>query len=482
MSELAVSIETGLFIGGQWRRASDGREISVLDPATEETLAEVASASAEDGIAAVDAAEKAACDWAARAPRERAEILRRAYELMIARKNALARLIVQENGKGLGDAEGEVAYAAEFFRWYSEEAVRNIGEISTSPSGKHKIMVLQQPVGVSLLITPWNFPAAMATRKIAPALAAGCTVILKPASETPLTALALASLLEEAGAPAGVVNVIASDRSSETIGAMMRDGRVRKVSFTGSTAVGAILLRQAADTIMTCSMELGGNAPLIIYDDADLDIAIEGAMVAKMRNKGESCIAANRLIVQRGIMDAFAKKFADAMNALKIGPGLDPENQIGPLINRAAVDDMTAFINDATGKGARLVAGGRPLDRKGFFFSPTVIADVSADAKMANNEIFGPIAPLIGFHDPEEAIALANATPYGLASYVFSQDLAKALKTAERIEAGMVGINRGLISDPAAPFGGVKQSGLGREGAHDGMLEFLEKKYIAVDW
>jgi succinate-semialdehyde dehydrogenase/glutarate-semialdehyde dehydrogenase len=477
-----MPVETGLYIGGQWRRASDGREIDVLNPATEEIIARVASAGAEDGVAAIDAAEKAASEWAARAPRERSEILRRAFELMVAREEEIARLIVQENGKSLADAEGEVAYAAEFFRWYSEEAVRNIGEISTAPSGRHRIMVLQQPVGISLLITPWNFPAAMATRKIGPALAAGCPVILKPASETPLTALALAYLLEEAGVPPGVVNVISSDRSSETVGAMMKDGRVRKVSFTGSTQVGAILLRQAADTIKTCSMELGGNAPLVIFDDADLDVAVEGAMIAKMRNKGESCIAANRLIVQRGILDAFAEKFAAAMSALNVGAGFDPENKVGPLINQSAIDDMARFVDDAVTRGARLITGGARLEGKGYFFAPTVLADVSPDADLVNNEIFGPIAPLIAFETMDEAIALANKTPFGLASYVFSKDLAKALQAAERIEAGMVGVNRGLISDPAAPFGGVKQSGLGREGAQDGMLEFLEKKYIAVDW
>jgi succinate-semialdehyde dehydrogenase/glutarate-semialdehyde dehydrogenase len=477
-----MPVETGLYIGGQWRRASDGREIDVLNPATEEIIARVASAGAEDGVAAIDAAEKAASEWAARAPRERSEILRRAFELMVAREEEIARLIVQENGKSLADAEGEVAYAAEFFRWYSEEAVRNIGEISTAPSGRHRIMVLQQPVGISLLITPWNFPAAMATRKIGPALAAGCPVILKPASETPLTALALAYLLEEAGVPPGVVNVISSDRSSETVGAMMKDGRVRKVSFTGSTQVGAILLHQAADTIKTCSMELGGNAPLVIFDDADLDVAVEGAMIAKMRNKGESCIAANRLIVQRGILDAFAEKFAAAMSALNVGAGFDPENKVGPLINQSAIDDMARFVDDAVTRGARLITGGARLEGKGYFFAPTVLADVSPDADLVNNEIFGPIAPLIAFETMDEAIALANKTPFGLASYVFSKDLAKALQAAERIEAGMVGVNRGLISDPAAPFGGVKQSGLGREGAQDGMLEFLEKKYIAVDW
>jgi succinate-semialdehyde dehydrogenase / glutarate-semialdehyde dehydrogenase len=477
-----MSVRTGLYIGGAWGAASDGAEIAVLDPASEEVISTVASASVEDGLAAVEAADRALPAWAATAPRRRAEILRKAFELMTERAEDLAKLMSQENGKALKDARAEAAYAAEFFRWYSEEAVRNISEISTNPGGTNRILVLQQPVGVSILVTPWNFPAAMATRKIGPALAAGCTVILKPASETPLTALAIASLLEQAGVPAGVVNVIPSHRSSKVVSAIINDPRVRKLSFTGSTQVGSVLLREGANTIVNCSMELGGNAPFIVFDDADLDAAVKGAMIAKMRNGGEACTAANRFYVQSGIADAFTQGFAAAMQAMRVGPGLDEGVDLGPLINKSAQNDMAAFVDDATRKGANIVTGGRRPNRKGFFFEPTLLTDVPDDANVLNDEIFGPIAPIQRFSTIEEAVAKANGTPYGLISYVFTRDLAKGLRVAEQLEAGMVGLNRGVVSDPAAPFGGVKQSGLGREGAHEGMLEFLEKKYIAVDW
>ena len=482
MSAPSILTRTGLYIDGAWRAASDGAEIAVLDPASEEVIASVASASIEDGLAAVDAADRALPGWAGTAPRRRAEILRKAFDLMTGRLEDLATLICRENGKALKDARGEAAYAAEFFRWYSEEAVRNISEISTNPGGTNRILVLQQPVGVSVLVTPWNFPAAMATRKIGPALAAGCTVILKPASETPLTALAIAALLEEAGVPKGVVNVIASHRSSKVVGAILNDPRVRKLSFTGSTQVGSVLLREAANTIVNCSMELGGNAPFIVFDDADVDEAVAGGMIAKMRNGGEACTAANRFYVQNGIADAFTAKFAAAMRAMRMGPGLEEGVDIGPLINRNAQNSMAAFVDDATRKGAKIVAGGQRPDRKGFFFQPTLLVDVPDDADVLNDEIFGPIAPLQRFSTTDEVIAKANRTPYGLISYVFTRDLARGLAVAERIESGMVGLNRGLVSDPAAPFGGVKQSGIGREGAHEGMLEFLEKKYIAVEW
>jgi succinate-semialdehyde dehydrogenase/glutarate-semialdehyde dehydrogenase len=477
-----IPVRTGLYIDGAWRAASDGAEIEVLDPASEEIIARVASASIEDGLAAVEAAHRALPAWAATAPRRRAEILRKAFELMTARAEDFAKLMSQENGKALKDARSEAAYAAEFFRWYSEEAVRNISEFSTNPGGTNRILVLQQPVGVSILVTPWNFPAAMATRKIGPALAAGCTVILKPASETPLTALAIASLLEEAGVPKGVVNVIPSHRSSKVVGAIINDPRVRKLSFTGSTQVGAVLLREAANTIVNCSMELGGNAPFIVFDDADVDEAVKGAMIAKMRNGGEACTAANRFYVQDGIAHEFTQKFAAAMQAMRVGPGLEDGVDLGPLVNKSAQNAMIAFVDDAAKKGAKIVAGGhRPL-RRGFFFQPTLLADVPDHANVMNDEIFGPIAPIQRFSTPDEAITKANGTPYGLISYIFTRDLAKGLDVAERIESGMVGLNRGVVSDPAAPFGGVKQSGVGREGAHEGMLEFLEKKYIAVDW
>ena len=482
MSGPIIPVRTGLYIDGTWRAASDGAQIEVLDPASEEVIASVASASVEDGLAAVEAAHRALPAWAATAPRRRAEVLRKAFELMSARAEDFAKLMSQENGKALKDARSEAAYAAEFFRWYSEEAVRNISEISTNPGGTNRILVLQQPVGVSILVTPWNFPAAMATRKIGPALAAGCSVVLKPASETPLTALALASLLEEAGVPRGVVNVIPSHRSSKVVSTIINDPRVRKLSFTGSTQIGSVLLREAANTIVNCSMELGGNAPFIVFDDADLDEAVAGAMIAKMRNGGEACTAANRFYVQDGIADAFAKNFAAAMRAMRVGPGLEPGVDLGPLVNKSAQNDMIAFVEDATAKGAKVETGGQRPNRKGFFFEPTLLTEVPDAANVLNHEIFGPIAPMQRFSTTEEAIAKANGTPYGLISYIFTRDLAKGLNVAERIESGMIGLNRGVVSDPAAPFGGVKQSGVGREGAHEGMLEFLEKKYIAVDW
>src|SRR5712664_155788 len=482
IADILTAVPTGLMIGGRVVPASDGAELDVLDPATGRFLARVASATVEDAAAALDAAAAAAAGWGSTAPRERSAILSRAFELMTSRGEDLARLIVAENGKVLADARGEVSYAAEFLRWYAEEAVRIPGTLQTAPAGANRILVSHRPIGISILVTPWNFPAAMATRKIGPALAAGCTVVLKPASDTPLTALAIAGLLEEAGVPKGVVNVIPSHRSSKVVGAIINDPRVRKLSFTGSTQVGAVLLREAANTIVNCSMELGGNAPFIVFDDADVDEAVKGAMIAKMRNGGEACTAANRFYVQDGIADAFTQKFSAAMQAMRVGPGLDDGVDLGPLVNKSAQNAMIAFVDDAAKKGAKIVTGGhRPL-RRGFFFQPTLLADVPDHANVLNDEIFGPIAPIQRFSTTDEAIAKANGTPYGLISYIFTRDLAKGLDVAEQIESGMVGLNRGVVSDPAAPFGGVKQSGIGREGAHEGMLEFLEKKYIAVDW
>ncbi|MCZ6603722.1 MAG: NAD-dependent succinate-semialdehyde dehydrogenase [Alphaproteobacteria bacterium] len=474
--------QTGLHIGGAWRNASDGGTIDVINPATEAVLASVASATAEDGMAAVDAAYDAGPAWAATAPRERAEILRRSFELMIARKEEVAQLIVRENGKAMPDALGETVYAAEFFRWYAEEAVRNISDLYTAPSGANRIMVVQQPVGVSLLITPWNFPAAMGTRKIGPALAAGCTVILKPASETPLTALLISEILSEAGVPDGVVNVLSARGSSGIIEKMLQDPRVRKLSFTGSTQVGRVLLAQAAQSIVNCSMELGGNAPFIVFADADIDAAVEGAMIAKMRNGGEACTAANRFYVQTPVIEEFSEKFGAAMAALKVGPGLDAGVQLGPLVNAESRDKVAGFVADAIERGAKLVTGGNAIDGRGYFYAPTVLTNVDPDSELCHDEIFGPVAPIIGFETVDEAVARANDTEYGLISYIYTQDIAKGLAVAERIESGMVGLNRGVVSDPAAPFGGMKQSGIGREGAHDGMLEFLEKKYIALSW
>lgn len=473
---------TELYLGGRWAPSSDGSRIPVVDPATGASFADVANGTVEDGLAAVAAAWAALPAWAAKAPRERGEILRRAYELMTARTQELAELVVRENGKALADARAEVTYAAEFFRWYAEEAVRALGAVQTAPAGQNRIMVLRQPVGVSVLVTPWNFPAAMATRKIGPALAAGCTVVLKPASETPLTALALAALLEEAGVPGGVVNVVPSTRSGAVVRAMLHDPRVRKLSFTGSTEVGRILLREAADSVVNCSMELGGNAPFLVFADADLDDAVAGAMVAKMRNGGEACTAANRFYVHASVADDFLARLTIAMKELVVGPGLEPGVQVGPLVNADSRDKVAELVTDAVAGGARVLAGGSVPERPGFFYPPTVLAGVAPDAAILRTEIFGPVAPVVVFDEVDEAVRLANDTEYGLVSYVYTQDLALGLRVGEALESGMVGINRGVVSDPAAPFGGVKQSGIGREGGHDGLLEFTESKYLAVSW
>ncbi|WP_087724847.1 NAD-dependent succinate-semialdehyde dehydrogenase [Pandoraea sp. PE-S2T-3] len=484
MSTLAIGIEvpTDLFIGGQWRAPASGRRIDVINPSNEEVLATVADASVEEAMQAVDAAAAAAPGWAATSPRARADILRRAYELMVRDADSLARLISLENGKALADARGEVAYAAEFFRWFAEEAVRINGDISIAPSGASRIIVQYQPVGIALLITPWNFPAAMATRKIGPALAAGCTCILKPATETPLTAYALANLLAEAGVPAGVVNVLTTSSAGKFANAILDDARVRKLSFTGSTEVGRVLLRKAADSVVNCSMELGGNAPFIVFDDASIDAAIEGAMLAKMRNGGEACTAANRIYVQRGIAGEFSQRLAQRMGALTVGDGCLDTTQCGPLVNAGAVAKVASLVDDAVAKGARVLTGGERLDRNGYFYQPTVLVDVAPNADLLHEEIFGPVAPIVIFDDEDEVVALANATEYGLVAYVYTGDLARGLRVSERIESGMIALNRGIVSDPAAPFGGVKQSGLGREGAHHGLLEFSEAKYISTQW
>lgn len=476
------AIPTDLLIGEQWTGAASGKRIDILNPATETTLTSVADASPAEGIAAVDAASAAAGLWAATPPRKRADILLACFHAMMEEQEWLAQLITLENGKSLADARGEVAYAAEFFRWYAEEAVRINGELSISPGGANRIMVQYQPIGIALLITPWNFPAAMATRKIAPALAAGCTCILKPAEETPLTALAVAEIMRRAGVPAGVVNVINTSDPGPVCSDILHDPRVRKLSFTGSTEVGRILLRQAADQVISSSMELGGNAPFLILDDADLDEAIEGALVAKMRNAGEACTAANRFYVQRGIHDAFVAKLVDRMGAMKMGPGLESATQCGAMINRAAIDKIEHLVADAVSRGAEVKLGGQTPAGAGFFYPPSVLANVQPGSEILTTEVFGPVAAVIPFDDPQEAISLANATEYGLAAYVYTDNLKRGLQMAEQIEAGMVAINRGLVSDAAAPFGGVKQSGLGREGSHHGLLEYCEAKYIAVSW
>jgi succinate-semialdehyde dehydrogenase / glutarate-semialdehyde dehydrogenase len=476
-----IDVPTDLLIGGEWTSGRGGR-LAVIDPATEAPLAEVADATEQDGLDAVSAAYAALPGWATTPPRQRAECLRRAFDLMTGRAEAFARLMSAENGKALRDARAEVTYAAEFFRWYSEEAVRIDGNLTTAPVAGNKILVSRQPIGVSVLVTPWNFPAAMATRKLGPALAAGCSVVLKPAEDTPLTALALAALLEEAGVPAGVVNVVTTSRPGPLTAAMMADPRVRKLSFTGSTEVGRQLLRQGADTVLSCSMELGGNAPFIVFDDADLDAAIEGALIAKLRNGGEACTAANRFYVHEAVAAEFTARLADRFGKLTLGPGLEESTDIGPLVNEATRSKVAGLVDGVEGDGGQIVLGGSAPDRRGFYYQPTVIDQVPASAAIAGTEIFGPVAPVIRFADEAEAVRWANDVEYGLVSYVYTRDLRRGLRVSEALETGMVGLNRGIVSDPAAPFGGVKQSGLGREGGHDGLLEYLETKYIATDW
>ena len=482
VADVVAKVPTELIIGSVHRPASDGATLDVLDPATGDVLATVASGTVDDAIACVDAAAAAAKTWASTAPRKRAEILQQTYRLMVERADELALLITAENGKALPDARGEVLYSAEFFRWYAEEGVRIRGDIQVAPGGANKIIVLHQPVGVALLVTPWNFPAAMAARKIAPALAAGCTTVLKPAGETPLTALALAALMEEAGLPPGVVNVLPSKRSGAVVSAMLKDTRVRKLSFTGSTEVGRVLLNQANEHIVNCSMELGGNAPFVVFDDADLDAVVDGAMIAKMRNGGEACTAANRFYVQSGIAAAFSARLSESMGALRVGPGSGNGIQVGPLVNAKTRTKVAELVEGAVAAGATVRIGGEQPDGPGFYYPPTVLTDVPADAEILRTEIFGPVAPITTFETEDEAIELANNTEYGLVSYVYTADLARGLRVSEQIEAGMVGLNRGLVSDPAAPFGGVKESGLGREGGVEGLLAFTESKHIAVNW
>src|SRR5713226_9725804 len=479
---LLANVPTDLWIGGKWRKSSDNARFDVIDPATEKKIASVASASVEDAKAAVDAASAAFEGWAGRKPRERGEILRKAYELIVRDAERLAKLITIENGKALSDSRGEVAYAAEFFRWYAEEGVRNLGTNGMAPASGARMFVHHKPAGVAVLVTPWNFPAAMATRKIGPALAAGCPVVLKPASETPLTMLALMPILEEAGVPAGVVNVIPSRRSGPVVDHMLHNPRVRVVSFTGSTAVGRKLLHSAADNVLNTAMELGGNAPFIVFEDADIDAAIDGAMIAKMRNMGEACTSANRFYVHERVHDEFAKKLTAKMAALTVGNGLDDGVMVGPLVNADAKKKVIELVDDAVGKGAKILTGGKSPSGPGHFYPPTVLDDVPDGAKMLNEEIFGPVAAIQTFKADDEVIKRANDTEYGLVAYLYTKDLSRGMRVSEQLEFGMVGLNRGLVSDPAAPFGGMKQSGIGREGAHEGLMEFMETQYISVTW
>ncbi|MEZ0577203.1 NAD-dependent succinate-semialdehyde dehydrogenase [Nocardioides sp. MH1] len=457
------------------------RTFVVQDPATLEVIAEVPDGGPAEATAAVDAAAKALADWSERTPRERAEVLRRSFDALIAATDELAALVVAENGKSQADARAEVAYAAEFFRWYSEEAVRSEGDYSVAPASGTRTLVTHRPVGIAALVTPWNFPAAMATRKIAPALAAGCTVVLKPAAETPLTALAIVRILGEAGVPDGVVNLVPTTDAPGVVTAWLEDERVRKISFTGSTGVGRTLLHQAADRVLNASMELGGNAAFVVTADADISAAVEGAMVAKFRGGGQACTAANRFYVHADVADEFVAAFGAAVDALRVGPGADPASEIGPLISARAVADVGALVDAAVAAGAT-VAHRAESPARGWFYPPTVLTGVAPDSPILGEEIFGPVAPVVVWDDEQQMLDQVNDTEFGLAAYVYAGRLQDALKIAERIDAGMVGINRGIVSDPAAPFGGFKQSGLGREGAREGIREFQETQYYSVAW
>ncbi|MGW9001841.1 NAD-dependent succinate-semialdehyde dehydrogenase [Brevibacterium casei] len=473
-------LNTGLFINGQWRDAEGGKTIDVINPATGDVITTVADGSAADAEAAIKAAGDAQADWAATAPRDRAEILRRAFELLIERSDDIAAVMTAEMGKPFAESKGEVAYGAEFFRWFSEEAVRISGDYTLSTDGKNRLMISREPVGPCVLITPWNFPLAMGTRKIGPAIAAGCTMVFKPAKLTPLTSLMLVDVLKEAGLPDGVLNVVTSESARRVVTPWMESGIARKVTFTGSTEVGVNLLKQAADNVMKSSMELGGNAPFVVCEDADIDKAVEGAVLAKMRNGGEACTAANRLFVHSSIADEFSQKLAERIGSMKVGNGLHDDTEVGPLVDQESLDKVAALVDDAVSGGATVLTGGGKIDGPGFFFDPTVITNVPAGSEIRTTEIFGPVAPIVTFDTDEEAIALANETEYGLAGYLFSENINRALSLAEKLEVGMIGLNTGLVSNPAAPFGGVKMSGLGREGGRVGIDEYLELKYVAT--
>jgi succinate-semialdehyde dehydrogenase/glutarate-semialdehyde dehydrogenase len=473
-------VPTELFIAGAWRPAAAGARFAVEDPSTQQSLVEIADATAKDALAALAAADDVQAEWAAWAPRERGEILRRAYEAIVQRSDELALLMTLEMGKALAESRAEIAYAAEFFRWFSEEAVRVHGRYMVNTTGKGRILTMRQPVGPCVFVTPWNFPTAMGTRKIAPAIAAGCTMVVKPAQQTPLSMLALARILEHAGLPGGVLNVITSRRSGEVIEPLLQDERTRKLSFTGSTEVGRSLIEQSSRQILRVSMELGGNAPFIVFADADLDAAVEGAVIAKMRNVGEACTAANRFHVQEPIAEEFARRLAERLGAMKVGRGTEPDTDVGPLIDDKQRGKVAELVGDAVERGAKLLVGGEALPGPGYFYAPTVLADVPAAARVLAEEVFGPVAPIATFATEEQALAAANRTEYGLVAYLYTRDLERAFRMAERIETGMVGLNQGIVSNPAAPFGGVKQSGYGREGGFEGIGEYLETKYVAL--
>lgn len=477
---LLNGIPRGLFIDGRWQDAADGGSFAVMDPSTGAELVRIADATAPDGEAALAAAHAAQASWSRTAPRERAEILRRAFEAVTMRADDFALLMTLEMGKPLAEARGEVAYGAEFLRWFSEEAARISGRFATAPDGKTRLLVMKRPVGPCLFITPWNFPLAMATRKIAPAIAAGCTMVLKPAALTPLTALLFAQVLQEAGLPAGVLNVIPTTSAGRVTGLLIKDARLRKLSFTGSTEVGRRLIADAADQVLRVSMELGGNAPLLVFDDADLDLAVEGALLAKLRNGGEACTAANRILVHEPVAAEFSARLAERVRGYRVARGTEPGAQIGPLVDDATRTKVHELVTSAVEDGARIIVGGRNIDGPGYFYEPTVIVDVPVDARILREEIFGPVAPIVTFANEAEAVSLANATEFGLVAYAFTQDLNRGLRLAEELEVGMFGLNTGIVSNPAAPFGGVKQSGLGREGGFEGIEEYLETRYVGI--
>jgi succinate-semialdehyde dehydrogenase / glutarate-semialdehyde dehydrogenase len=476
-------VPTDLYIGGRWRAAGNGATLAVEDPATTEELVRVADAQIDDAFAALAAADDAQAQWAAHPPRERGEILRRSYEAIVEQTDELALLMTLEMGKALAESRAEISYAAEFFRWFSEEAVRIHGRYMTNTSGIGRILTMRQPVGPCVFVTPWNFPMAMGTRKIAPAIAAGCTMVVKPAKQTPLSMLALAKILEHAGLPAGVLNVITASSAGSVIAPLLEDARTRKLSFTGSTEVGRTLIQQSANQILRVSMELGGNAPFLVFADADLDAAVDGAMLAKMRNVGEACTAANRFHVHESVAQEFSERLAERMRALTVGRGTEPGVDVGPLIDEAQRSKVAELVDDAVARGARALVGGGRLSGDsypGYFFEPTVLAQVPDDARLLGEEIFGPVAPVATFATDEQALAAANRTEYGLVAYVYTRDLQRAFRVCERIDTGMVGLNQGVVSNPAAPFGGVKQSGFGREGGFEGIGEYLETKYVAL--
>ena len=482
MSEKSVvdNVNKKLFIGGQWRDAEGGKTLDVEDPSTGRVLTAVADASVADAHAALDAAVAAQEPWAATPPRDRGEILRKAFELITERADDLAMLMTLEMGKPLKESKAEIAYGAEFFRWFAEEAVRISGRYSMAPNGATRLLTMKQPVGPCLMITPWNFPLAMGTRKIGPAIAAGCTMVVKPASLTPLSMLALGGILTEAGLPDGVLNIITTSATGEVMEPLIRDPRLRKLTFTGSTEVGRTLIGQSAEGLLRVSMELGGNAPFLVFADADIDKAVDGAMLAKMRNVGEACTAANRFIVHESVAAEFSTKLAGRMGAMKIGRGTDDDIEVGPLIEAKQRDKVAQLVDDAVAKGATALTGGKALDGDGYFYPPTVLTGVSEDATMFREEIFGPVAPIFTFTDDEEGIAMANDTEFGLVAYAFTKDFSRAIRVSEKLQSGMVGINQGVVSNPAAPFGGVKASGFGREGGSEGIEEYLETKYVGL--